>query len=205
VKLATKGLSGWSIQTVISNTRVSLGNVVVDSRGHPRFTYTLNDARLLMYASWNGSTWNTQTIDKVVHQGNFIALDSNDNPHITYTSTNHSRSRPICYAVWNGTIWDFQPLNYVGSFLLGWPAPLVLDRQGNPHIAYLQVRTTGFPYYDGTLIYATSNQPVLTSIPLALWAGLVALAVALAAISIFAFKKRQNRKTEPKNETANSF
>jgi hypothetical protein len=195
VKLATKETSGWTVQTVISNESVSLGNLVLDSRGYPRFLYILGDTfGSLMYASWNGSTWSTQTIDKVLSRGKFIALDSNDNPHITYISKNYNLSRPVTYAVWNGATWDFQTLNhdFGAGWLLDFSAPLVLDHQGTPHMAYLQVRVTGFPYYDGTVFYAISNQPVPIVILFALWTGLLALAVALAAIGILAFKKRRN-------------
>ncbi len=201
VKLATEETSSWSIQTVISNESISLGNFVVDSRGYPRFTYVLDGTPdSLMYASWNGSAWSTQTIDKVLSRSKFIALDSNDNPHITYISKNYNLSRPVTYAVWNGTAWGFQTLNQLGAgWLFDFSAPLVLDHQGNFHMAYLMVRDTGFPYYDGTLFYA-SNQPVPIVLLFALWTGLLALAVALVAIGIFAFKKRRNLKTEPKNE-----
>jgi hypothetical protein len=81
---------------------------------------------------------------------NSIALDSDGNPHISYTvtvnwQTNHY---DLNYAIWNGSAWNIQAVEAgVGGF-----ASLALDSHGNSHVSYISV-VNGGSYY-GNLTYA---------------------------------------------------
>ena len=70
-------------------------------------------------------TWNTQFIDKTDLSG-FIALDSNNNPHIVYNDF----SMDLMYATLNKSEWDIQTVSsqyYALAFLIDYflhlPAP----------------------------------------------------------------------------------
>ena len=70
-KFALWNGSNWNFQSPITNLD-SYGNMVLDSNGYPHFIYQTqpnlfspslgNYNSSLIYASWNGSTWNTQTV-----------------------------------------------------------------------------------------------------------------------------------------------
>jgi hypothetical protein len=87
--------STWTIQTVASNVAVgNVGVIAIDSDGNPHIAYTSFHSTFsttnensyyypLMYASWNGSSWNTQEVTaEGTPEG--LALDSHNNPHIIY-------------------------------------------------------------------------------------------------------------------------
>lgn len=81
------------------------------------------------------SLWRSHVIDPYGKDGS-IALDSQDNPHISF----HSGSA-LKYASWTGTNWTIQTVDPAGS-----SGPLVLDSQDRPHIGYI---------VNGILIYAS--------------------------------------------------
>ncbi len=188
---AVRNLVVWSLQQVALNESSSVRNLVLDSRGYPHFVYDWNHS--VMYASWDGFSWNTQTVVLTsLFSRSFLALDFNDNPHITY---HNNTDYFVYYARWTGETWDIQK-----AFQASYEVQLALDSAGNPYLCSMIRRYEGSAFLMGTVIYAISNQPVPTLILFALWTGLLALAVALVAIVIFAFKKGHNHKTEPRNE-----
>jgi hypothetical protein len=62
-------------------------SITLDSNNYPHISY-LKDypACDLMYAKWNGSSWEIETVDsgRTVGLYTSIALDSNNYPHISY-------------------------------------------------------------------------------------------------------------------------
>ncbi len=52
----------------------------VDSEGYPHVSYSKNLD--LIYASGDGSRWNTQNLDVTAYVGGYLALDSDENPHM---------------------------------------------------------------------------------------------------------------------------
>jgi hypothetical protein len=80
--------SAWSIQIVDTKANVGGSSIALDSANNPHIAYSdyVNSNVNLMYASWAGSTWNTQTVDsnESVISVVSMALDSGDNPHLSY-------------------------------------------------------------------------------------------------------------------------
>jgi hypothetical protein len=73
----------WNIQTIDKNSTIGAGAIAVDSNNNPHIAYThIENGTYVTYASWNGSSWNTQnvTMGYVID----FKLDSNNNPHILY-------------------------------------------------------------------------------------------------------------------------
>jgi hypothetical protein len=195
VKIAKGNFSGWSIETVVLGESITLGNIVLDSRGYPHFTYSHFPFGSAIYESWNGSAWTAKKLADSVYAvaGTFARLNSKDIPHATYISSSTDK---VYYAVWNGTGWENQLVD--SHSYIAYRAPLALDSRGNPHICYLTGRGTGDQYRffaDGTLMYATSNQPTQTlqpspSIPeFSLWTILALLTTGIIVAAVF---KRRN-------------
>jgi hypothetical protein len=86
----------------------------------------------LKYASFNGSTWNIETVDTSGGDTS-IALDKDGNPHISYCKYS-GPSVNLKYAVFNGLTWDIETVDNTGS--VGLETSIALDISGNPHISY---------------------------------------------------------------------
>jgi hypothetical protein len=175
--------SNWSIQIVNANVASDRICLVLDSFGKPHLCYWIyhqeqnsgSNSYLidLIYASWSGSEWINQTVDsKIVPAFPFwylfphmsFALESNGNPHVSYTSTGGI----LMYAYWNGSDWHRQITGQDGQIV-----SLILDSNQNPIITYysaydelkiahyncLELRTNSF----GKLLdYSQSKYSLLT-------------------------------------------
>ena len=88
---------------------------------------------VLIGVSNAGTNWVIQTVDSIgiVGNGSSLALDSFNNPHITYyDSTNDD----LKYASWTGSSWVIQTVDSTGD--VGVDSSLALDSSDNPHISY---------------------------------------------------------------------
>jgi hypothetical protein len=124
--------TSWNIQTVDANGAFGSGvSTALDSKDKPHLCYIAyvdgyyRNPAYLTYASWNGSDWNIQNVTANIHSIGYtsLALDSNDNPHITY------EWGELKYASWTGEDWNIQ--NVGSERGLG---SLVLDSADRPHI-----------------------------------------------------------------------
>jgi len=96
----------------------------------------------LEYLRWTGSGWVTQTVDMQTDIGSYslytsLALDSLDNPHISYqgsASLWDVSKGDLKYARWTGSKWVTQIVDSEGA--VGQYTSLALDSDGNPHISY---------------------------------------------------------------------
>jgi hypothetical protein len=151
----------WTTSIVDTNGILGAGiSIALDSNNNPHICYTdYKDGNprvgpaVLMYASWNGSGWNTQPVAvNGVTTNTGLALDSNGNPHIAY-----SVKDSLMYASWTGTNWTTQTIdsstvaNSINS------PSLALDSAGNPHIAYCYqpYGAGGYPSYPSVFKYAS--------------------------------------------------
>jgi hypothetical protein len=82
---------------------------------------------------WNGTSWVVQTIDSNFLVGGFpsLALDSSENPHISYYDYING---DLKYASWNGSSWLIQTVDSNGD--VGWDTSLALDSTDAPYISY---------------------------------------------------------------------
>jgi parallel beta-helix repeat protein len=137
--------STWLTETVDS-TGVSVfwTSIALDSNNNPHISYHDYTNESLKYARWNGSAWNIQTVDDSsspdcsAGRGASLALDSNDNPHISYQYNcleivPEPHDYRLKYARWNGSAWNIQTVDavWIGSY-----TSLALDSNDNPHISY---------------------------------------------------------------------
>lgn len=160
VKLAVWKDSSWSIESVLASLTVrDFGNMILDSNDHLHFLcserryFSAETAYLrdILYVSWDGSSWNTQTVALNVtleHIG-FLALGPDDYPHIVYISGD------VIYTRWTGTTWENQTVGDATNK----PCCLAVDSNGNPHISYLKYPPNASNIYILNLMYATATIP----------------------------------------------
>jgi hypothetical protein len=179
VKIATNHNSVWKIENVSLPPPVTyFGNMVLDSNDNPELIYTQSrwtsatdttSINSLIYAHWNGNAWETQTVvpntditnNYVMDTAGFLALDSNDQPHISYISS----SSGLTYAsLTNDNIWKTQTIdNYVNTSAR-WPCYMAIDANHNPHISYIATSADiGLPNYTVHMMYTTANTTAETN------------------------------------------
>ncbi len=142
--------SNWTIQTVatqftqpISSLIFSSMSLALDSNNVPYIAYSAPGGVYL--AVYRDSRWDIQIIAlNVTSLGNMV-LDYSGNPHLIYAVG----SSTLAYASWNGTVWSSQDVtltldagglgSYGGRLT---QASLALDKQGFPHIAYVNSSST---------------------------------------------------------------
>jgi len=197
-KLATLENSGWNIQNVplpaysYPDALVSVGNMVLDSTGHPHLIYSIGSAGgddTIKYARWNGFYWETQTVASglnLEYIGNlgFLALDSLDYPHISYVISGFQ----LMYAGWTGVDWSIQTVDSVGARS---PVYLAVDSNRIPHIS---VRTGSTGLQPMHLMYATASEPVPLASPLLITLPLLlvltAVVIGAAVFVVYLWKKK---------------
>jgi hypothetical protein len=139
LKYASWTGSTWSIQTVDPNIEnrgaIGITSLKINSAGYPCISY-ISENRFLKYAQYTGSSWNIQTVDStsnghITPVGNSLALDSSDNPHISYYDSINSNLK---YASLIGSTWDLRTVDSNGE--VGKYCSLALDPANNPHISY---------------------------------------------------------------------
>jgi hypothetical protein len=176
VKLATKFGSNWSTQTAVSGI-TNYSHMVLDSKGLPHFAYQVQVREPLWtsnisYASWDGSTWKTQTVvtnvSLTVNFANInmggLALDIHDYPHINYVASKDGSdlSSVVVYARWTGSQWDIQTVD--SNHIANGEIYLSVDSRGYPYMSYLITPPgVGLPSRTANLMYATSTQPFPTT------------------------------------------
>ena len=115
----------WNPKTDAPPANVGLDNArQLDSAGNPHISYHDTAGGDLMYAAWNGTGWDVETVDSTGQVGWYtaLALDSAGNPHISYYDITNS---DLKYAAWNGTGWDVETVDSAGQ--VGWYTALALD------------------------------------------------------------------------------
>jgi len=128
----------WHIETVDSSFDVGfMSFLALDSNGNPHISYCDITNSILKYASFNGISWNIETLD-YVSLYNSLALDSNDIPHISYMDSIGC----LKYASYNGSNWELETVesNGVGR------TSLALDSYDRPHISYYDAINADLKY-----------------------------------------------------------
>jgi hypothetical protein len=146
--------SAWNIQTIDQGIAFNQSpNLVLDSKNNPHITYayaytdkdklygSTYDTEGLKYASWNETEWDIQIIAKPAGSCSLV-LDKNDNPHVSYGSSNG-----LAYAILNGSKWEVQT---IAEGEWGADTSLSLDSNGYPFICYNHFPNLKYAFWNGT-------------------------------------------------------
>ncbi|PVX24604.1 MAG: hypothetical protein CW716_09720 [Candidatus Bathyarchaeum sp.] len=210
INYATRNSSGWSIQTVVSDAGSgNFGNLALDSKSYPHFVYIrpqihpdygyytpLNTTQI--YVNWNGSTWNTQEVASNIKWhgiAGFLALDSQDYPHVVYYNETTDDSGVLFYSRITGTVWDNQIIDS-GNALN--PSSIALDANGTPHIAYLG-RPVHPSIYIAHIKYATlsgSAEDSTTPLTMSISSVVIIVTTVTAGVCLLIYSKKRNPKIE---------
>jgi PKD repeat protein len=133
--------SDWIIEPVDTPGEVGeYSSIALDSYDHPHISYYDRTHKALKYAKWTlAEAWFIYTVDSPVSGENIgkfssIAVDSNDWPHISYTSSRIDTH--LKYATWDGSLtWEIEVVEE-GSGHIGRWSSIALDSADRPHISY---------------------------------------------------------------------
>jgi hypothetical protein len=144
--------SAWMLQIVENDTDTGRDNsLAFDSQDKPHISYFDDWNGLVRYASWNGTTWTTETVF-----GSNLAMDKNnatslvfgskDMPIITVSLGSDPHETLVWLAYKSGGVWQHdQNYDIVGSSGARWPS-VAADSSGKPHISYLDYNTGQLHY-----------------------------------------------------------
>jgi len=158
---ASPAVAHWQIETADSVDGMgeySQISLALDSNNNPNVSYGNflpgGLSSYLKYAKWTGSSWSTQTVDSggLVGAYSSIALDSNDNPHISYID---STNGTLKYAKWTGSSWSTQTVDVAELEDIS----IALDSNNNPHIVYTKNSAIKYAKWTGS---AWSTQTVIS-------------------------------------------
>jgi hypothetical protein len=137
---------GWVILPLDTVGNVGEGpSIAFGSTGGPHISYYergLDPTNVtIKHVAWNGTAYVTEKIDNSYAGvgGTSIALDSSDNPRISYYGGPYLGD--LKYASWDGAIWSIETVDSTET--TGMASSLKLDSNGFPHISYLN--STGGP------------------------------------------------------------
>ncbi len=138
LKYARWNGSSWQIETVDSDGNVgSYTSLALDSSDYPHISYCCydeeSDNHYLKYARWDGTDWQIEIVDSNGSMGvhTSLALDTSDNPHISYRDMT---IYDLKYARWDGSNWRIETVDTEED--VGGYNSLVLDSFEYPHISY---------------------------------------------------------------------
>jgi hypothetical protein len=86
LRYCTKTSGTWQTQVVDDTGLISFTSLALDQNYYPHVAYKNTSLDQLMMAHWNGSSWQTETVDPTPNAGFYcsLELDSEDRPHIAY-------------------------------------------------------------------------------------------------------------------------
>jgi hypothetical protein len=130
-------------QLLIDESGGTGASAAVDSYGHAHVSYYNTVSLDLMYSFFDGSGWQTITVDTSGDTGesSALALNETDIPSIAYYSTTEAALK---YATWDGDNWTTTTLDSDGD--VGAYASVALDSEGDPHISYLDITRVRLKY-----------------------------------------------------------
>jgi hypothetical protein len=159
---AYKDISGWYSEAVavVGAPHYPYDNVslALDSTDLPHIGYYDDDDGGLKYAHYNGSAWITETVDsstkwitQTMKAGVSLALDDNDQPHLSYIA-----SGAVKYAHYDGSAWQIETVWPKSSEYQAFRSntSLALDTDGWPHISFSRAgNINGLPADKTTYAY----------------------------------------------------
>lgn len=126
----------------------------LDSNGYPHISYSVPcrvghyGAIFVKHAYFDGNYWIIETVSEGLCRKPYLALDSQNNPHITYThDALWGGDLKLRYAHYNGSSWLIKTIDRV---VIDGSQSIALDSHGSPHIAYSKGQNLFHTSFNGT-------------------------------------------------------
>jgi hypothetical protein len=131
--------SAWETQVIDASCEGSYASLDLDSQGNPCIAYVDQSyfwEPTLKYTRWNGSSWIVQNVRELIAptEDTSLALDSDDNPHISYT---YAWDGSLTYTYWTGSEWTTFDVDTTGN--IAYDTSIELDSVDNPHFSYFDM------------------------------------------------------------------
>ena len=176
--LGTYGLSyaewngtSWDRDAKSGTTNIAYASLALDSDDNAHIGYyDPYDNKSVKYIMHGGGSWGTARTVQAggpggTCRGLSLALDGNDNPHMSYILGATGVPMRLRYASQSGPLWDIEIVTEQDG---GGSPSLAIDQDGNPHMSYIN---SGLRYarwagsdWDGQRVDSSGNEP--TSIAL---------------------------------------
>jgi len=136
----------WEAQTADQDSKPGKWNsMVLNSKGLPRLSYVTIFKWELRYAEYDGKAWIRRVVDSPAlnppdisrGMGNSLALDAHDDPLISYYDTQSLKIARLVNNRWKIEVVDRYSSSGEMAAWKTYRSSLVLDKQGNPHIAFV--------------------------------------------------------------------
>jgi cyclophilin family peptidyl-prolyl cis-trans isomerase len=148
--------SSWSTPVSLDSTDMvgEDSSLAIDSNDNLHVTYRDFTNGNLEYMTYDGSSWSTPVslhtggISGDVGRESSLAIDSNDNLHVTYLNNTNGH---LEYMTYDGSSWS-TPVSLDSTDNVGWESSLAIDSNDNLHVTYLDYTSYNLEYmtYDGS-------------------------------------------------------
>jgi hypothetical protein len=150
----------WNVESLGTNQYGWYPSIAIDGSDHPHISYlgyhpAISGGQTPKYTHWNGSDWDVGVIEPVfTYGGTSIALDSGENPHVSYHENGELRHAHLRGTVWLIETVDSRALSghYVGLY-----SSLAIDGADELHISYSLYGQDFSPPWPEDLRYARSE------------------------------------------------
>lgn len=130
-------------------------SIVFDSKNNPHISFTRRTpyggtSDRLRYLHKQNGNWEITLIDDNKSKyvpSNSIALDANDNPHISYNLAFKNSDDVLKYASFDGVSWNIEILSSSSEVYHGGYCSLVFDNFYRPHISFYNSHYSGGLFY----------------------------------------------------------
>ena len=158
VEYATFDGDSWTVEEVGSGPiPYEFGTfVAVDSQDRPHVVWFDSNGQDLKYAVKDGGSWKVSTVDSDGDVGRYasLAIDSQDNPAVSYFEPTSESGGYVKVARWDGSQWNVQRVDQLENVFRGFfgarkTSSLVIDRNDNPIVAYSDEDVVKLAIWDG--------------------------------------------------------
>jgi len=140
---SNSSFAAWTKQLIDGKQFSNMSSRSIVLEKNTNFPHVVYGKTQLFHAYFNGSSWKTQIVDRTPDVGEYasIALDQNNNVHISYYS---SANGNLKYASNVSGSWVTKILDSVGD--VGQYSSIAVDSAGKVHISYYDVTNGNLKY-----------------------------------------------------------
>ena len=146
--------TGWSNEVVSASANFGPIGIAVDSNNNPHISYAASGQHCgdgLRIASYDGSSWNYQSIDAGTNRGceSDIVIDENDYIYISYQVREQSKLKLATNKSGSWNLYAVDSGATTSSLYPGYMTSMIMDKQGKLHIAHFDDKEDDLRYSTG--------------------------------------------------------